>query len=633
MKKILTFHRMMTVVLVISLFTSVLFYPHIITSSAANPGAKIVERMDPDRGRYHLGKQIGVTDELAVVPRGNAVLTDISLTSSNPSVYALTPKDGYWTATRLKEGTSVVTLNCKANGTAVSWKLLVSSFTPIVNETGEDIESTLKNGTIVYYGASDTEGISSAKTEVKDRMTEDKEIYVKYQCGEYYRVELQDDTFADTGEDWGYVKKDQIDIPITSVAATESLTLYEKETGSLNAHAIPSCASNPSLLFQSSNTNVATVSNTGMITAHNKGNAVITVTSAANPTLFTKCHITVKPYVPVTGIQILPGSLEIDDGTYGQFQVSVLPEDASVKEYMWKISDDSIIDVDSRGNYTALKPGNTQVSVITKEGSFTDTCQITVNPVPLNGVTLQNTMNIGVGDTRCAIWHTIPQNASNKNVAWHSSNTQIASVDKKGWITGHSAGQTQITLQTEEGGFTASCTVTVENYVEDLHLNINNLNLTLGKNKQLKVQTEPANPTRKNLIWNSKNKSVATIDQNGTIRAKATGLAEIMIYDRYSGAYDCCIVSVRANLGKPKLSIAKKKKKYTLSWTKVERATHYCIYEYKKKHKKFVKSKTLGKDKKKYALPSPAKGSRYKVRAYYDKNKEYGSYSSEVKVK
>lgn len=164
--------------------------------------------------------------------------------------------------------------------------------------------------------------------------------------------------------------------------------------------------------------------------------------------------------------------------------------------------------------------------------------------------------------------------ASNKNVTWHSSNTQIASVDKKGWITGHSVGQTQITLQTEEGGFTASCTVTVESYVEDLHLNINNLNLTLGKNKQLKVQTEPANPTRKNLIWNSKNKSVATIDQYGTIRAKATGLAEIMIYDRYSGAYDCCIVSVRANLGKPKLSITKKKKVYPFL-TKVKRATHY----------------------------------------------------------
>ena len=54
-----------------------------------------------------------------------------------------------------------------------------------------------------------------------------------------------------------------------------------------------------------------------------------------------------------------------------------------------------------------------------------------------------------------------PANAGNKNVIWTSSNSSVATVDKSGQVTGISEGVANITAETEDGGFTAVCKVTV----------------------------------------------------------------------------------------------------------------------------------------------------------------------------
>ena len=54
-----------------------------------------------------------------------------------------------------------------------------------------------------------------------------------------------------------------------------------------------------------------------------------------------------------------------------------------------------------------------------------------------------------------------PANATNKNVTWSSNNTGVATVDENGTVTGVAAGSAVITATTVDGGFTASCQVTV----------------------------------------------------------------------------------------------------------------------------------------------------------------------------
>ena len=58
-----------------------------------------------------------------------------------------------------------------------------------------------------------------------------------------------------------------------------------------------------------------------------------------------------------------------------------------------------------------------------------------------------------------------PENASNQNVNWSSGNTNIATVDSNGIVTGIAEGSTTITATTADGGYTASCSLTVEEYI------------------------------------------------------------------------------------------------------------------------------------------------------------------------
>ena len=54
-----------------------------------------------------------------------------------------------------------------------------------------------------------------------------------------------------------------------------------------------------------------------------------------------------------------------------------------------------------------------------------------------------------------------PENAENKKIMWSSSNEKVATVDSGGWVQGLVSGDATITATTEDGGFKATCRVTV----------------------------------------------------------------------------------------------------------------------------------------------------------------------------
>lgn len=595
-------------------------------------GARIILYDEPEQARFHLGGEVGSTQAVTAEPTGEKQLTEIQFSSSNPSVCSVTQEEDYWVLERLTEGTSVIRMSCKADGETVVRTLLVSSYIAVGTEE-KSVMGVVKKGATVYYGCTDIEGTTSKATEIKAVVEADTQVMVAYRCLDYYRVELEDLTFGNSGEEWGYVKKDQVNIPVTSLSGKEEAVFFEGETVSLDTKVLPLEASNARVTYQISNSNVATVSADGKVTGVHAGEAVVTVFSVENPSLFYKCLITVKPYIPVTGIEIDPHEIEIDDGTSGMVRVNILPADASIQDYSWRITGEDVLRIDSKGRYHALKPGKATVTAVSKEGGFTDFCEVTVRPVAATGVFIQSKMDIDVGEMKSPVWRMIPVNATNKNVTWMTEDPSIVKVDKLGRITGIKAGTTRVHIKTEEGGFMAACEVTVHIYVDDIKLTDHDFTMTLGKTKQLIPMITPNNTTKQHIVWNSKNKFVVSVTQTGKVKALKTGKAEIIVYDRYTGAFDFCLIEVKANLAKPKLKSKKDKKKYILSWKKVEHATNYCVYEYKRKKDAFVKIKTLGKKKRKYVLKKSTKGTCYKLRAYYAPNQEYSKYSAQVKIK
>lgn len=609
-----------------------LFIKNTVQAETAGSGARIILYDEPELAKFHIGRVVGSSVQLAAEATTETELTDIVFTSSDTGVCSVEEEDEYWEVTCLKEGTAIIHMTCKVDEKVVKRDLLMSSMTEL-GSMDDPVYGIVKEGTTVYYGCSDQEGITSKSTEIKTVLTEDIPVIVTYACNDFYRVELVDGSFGETLEYWGYVKKSQVIIPVSEVTMPEELTYFDGESDRLDVSVIPENATDQRLRFVSSNTNVVTVDADGNFRAAGVGTAVITAVSLQDPDCLAKCRMTVKPFIPVSGIEVEPDQLTLNDGDTGDLAIRVLPKDASRPDYSIAAEDDSVIKIYRDGHYQAKKPGKTKIVATTREGGFTAVCEVDVKPVPATGVQIQPELSINQGETVKPVWSMVPAVATNRNVTWHSTNPGIAQVDTYGNVTGVSLGTARIEIQTEDGGFTASCKVTVEQYVEDLEFKKPPSSMTLGDSGNLTLQWIPENPTKKKIIWSSSAPSVISVDQQGKIRAQATGTAKITAYDRYTGAYAFCSIQVKAGLKKPKLEGKKVKKNYKLSWKAVKRATNYIIYEQKKKNKSYKKIKTLDGKKRSFTVKKPAKGTKFKIRAYYKPDKEYSKYSNEKKVK
>ena len=117
---------------------------------------------------------------------------------------------------------------------------------------------------------------------------------------------------------------------------------------------------------------------------------------------------------------------------------------------------------DMNGNqYRCMVKSTSGVGVISQTATLT--VQAKPASVPVTGVNLNKTsLSLTVGGTDTLTATVQPDNATNKNVTWSTSNASIATVDANGEVTAVSAGTATITVTTADGSFTASCTVTVE---------------------------------------------------------------------------------------------------------------------------------------------------------------------------
>ena len=86
---------------------------------------------------------------------------------------------------------------------------------------------------------------------------------------------------------------------------------------------------------------------------------------------------------------------------------------------------------------------------------------MTVKSVAVTGVTLEGDKTIAIGETLKLTATIAPANATNKKITWNSSNPEIASVGTDGTIEGKAAGETTVTVTTEDGSKTATCKVEV----------------------------------------------------------------------------------------------------------------------------------------------------------------------------
>lgn len=174
------------------------------------------------------------------------------------------------------------------------------------------------------------------------------------------------------------------------------------------------------------------------------------------------------------------------------------------------------------------------------------------NTVPVTGITLdkQTAVLATIGETTQISRTITPSNASNKNVTWTSSNPGVATVNA-GQVTAIANGTTTITATTRDGGYSATCVVTVNAGgssnvpVTSISLNTTQLELTVGNTNTLNATIAPANATNKQITWSSSNTGIATVDQTGKITAITNGTTTITAKSVDGNKTATCVVTVK----------------------------------------------------------------------------------------
>ena len=284
-------------------------------------------------------------------------------------------------------------------------------------------------------------------------------------------------------------------------------------------------------------------------------------TSACIKAFSTYSSNTQNPTVSVTGVTLNKSIENIKVGKTASLTATVTPSNATNKKILWSSSDETVANVKD-GVVTGIKEGTSTITAITEDGGYKATCKVTVEKeqkeekVLVTGVTLnKSNQTIKIGETFSLTATVTPSNATNRKILWSSSDETVASV-KDGVVTGIKEGIATITVTTEDGGYKATCKVTVEKeekeeqeervLVTGVTLNKETEKIQVGESFNLVATVLPTNATNKQVKWTSSNEEVATVSSEGIIKALKQGTTVITVTTidgSYSAKCDLTVTS------------------------------------------------------------------------------------------
>lgn len=218
-------------------------------------------------------------------------------------------------------------------------------------------------------------------------------------------------------------------------------------------------------------------------------------------------------------VRLSQRELIISEGASVKLSATVLPEGSS-QEVVWSSLDNTIATVGQDGTVHGLVGGRTYI--MAESGLVRGGCMVRVI-AHVSGVKLsQKEARIERDGMFQLIATVLPETAYNDTVQWKSTNENIAVVGN-GIVTGLSVGKADIVVITNEGGFTDTCHVEVISSIQKITLSQNEMKLNAGESAQITATISPDNATYPDITWTSSDETVATVDQNGNIKALKRG--------------------------------------------------------------------------------------------------------------
>ena len=276
--------------------------------------------------------------------------------------------------------------------------------------------------------------------------------------------------------------------------------------------------------WTSSNTSVATVSKTGLVTALKDGSTTIKATVGNVSSTY---DIAVKE-VKLTGIKMEEKAL-IHKGDTKALTVEYTPADTTDdKTVAWSSSDSTVASVDNNGIVTAVKPGSAVITA--KVGNYQATCAVTVD-APLKEIVPEKAIiDMVKKQTANIAYSVVPADTTDsKDVTFTSSDETVAKVNSDGKVTAKKAGQATVTI-TGANGIKATVTVNVSEIpVNEVVLSAQDEIIEAGAKKAITATLKPENNTDDNqgVTWTTSDEKIAKVivDNEDSHKATIEGVA------------------------------------------------------------------------------------------------------------
>ncbi|WP_394969699.1 Ig-like domain-containing protein [Candidatus Allofournierella merdipullorum] len=311
-------------------------------------------------------------------------------------------------------------------------------------------------------------------------------------------------------------------VDITSVGLPESMQLEKGETTQLTVdfgaqdgateEAIAKAAEKLTLVWSSSDEAVATVDETGKVTAVGAGTAEITV-ALEDGNISSTCEV--KVVVPAEGVTAPETlNLEVNGENTAQLDVKATPEDATDVTFTYESSNPEVATVDENGVVTAVANGEADITVTMTQKLESDKNATPVaESEPAESATAESVSEseaASVASEATSEPESVPASDSS------SSSSEVEDAEDEAPVVDEDA----IVM-------TATTHVVVTTKVESLAFDKGEGTLTTGNSTSMKVTVLPESAGDQTITWKSSDESVATVDADGKVKAVKAGTATI----------------------------------------------------------------------------------------------------------
>lgn len=451
----------------ITIVLALIMFPCLVNANET----KYVERIYIEYPNKYLEKSKSMYLTANVYP-SNASNKNVTWSSSDVSIATINSETGGMT-TKSKSGSVTITATAK-DGSGAKGSITFIVGYPSVS-VGNEI--FVGNSSYVSYDTVEwtIENESILKKTGNTRHTSINNNYIHYLGVKGISNGSTTATMKTISGDVLSQSKVYVYTPLENISSDDkSIELEPGNTKQLNISFSPNSVSEnfKELHYTSDNTDVATVSDTGLVTATDIGKTNIRVYSqfyGLNLTIPLEAAIyskSIKVDDPIISLN--------DDNKQYQLRYEVKPSNVTNKEVTFESSDESIVTVNDEGLIEAVGKGNAIITIKAKDGkSFTEIVVYSNITIPIDEIKLNKTeVKLNKQQSEKLVASIMPENTTeDKTILWSSGNESIATVDENGKITGVEFGRTTITAITSNGK-KVQCEVIVADFKE-ITVNLN----------------------------------------------------------------------------------------------------------------------------------------------------------------